>query len=966
MPNAKFWNPCRDIYQKLLSLGVVLHTQWKSRRYNLEADELCNAALDRRQPDATVLSPTTRASIQLDTLLPRVLHHVETNKRFVIRTLPHELSKVWVSSLATILCDPLVSDDFRRQLFFIAPHLISAYHTHFRTAEHFKLLKCHISSLADPEYLRQTLEDILQPQSKRPSTATCTEEQRINTLASRGLFQRIVKDENISVADPASIPQTKVEAMFPAGPLPKKLPTSKTRSITMTYTDICAAARHMGRGKAAGLSGWTRELFMPLLHTSNTNFHAVLSDFFTIIINVTRLSPEEEALVTSSWLCLLTYKNKPGKTRPICIRDFISKLSWTHLISTNKDIRPLVSGSSYRKKGGCAAVALALQTLLDSDRFFMSMDMSNAFNQCNRQRVFDYVLSRGDLYFDMFPFLNLFYAEITLVHAFAFNGNILYTLRCSVGSAQGCTSGPFFFHLCVLPINLQLPQSVLNVADDIYLVEPDNACVDTFFELLQASHLHINSDKGCHIIGSRQALGRTAPLIAHLRQHHSIDPIPWHQPFQSLGTMLIPDWPLVVNQKAKYLQPALDAICCLTRKKLIALQSFDCTLQIKFLTLRAMQFFVLYIIQSVSHYLLTDVCKYIETLFRDTLENVAEFSIPCNRIHLLFKPLVVGGLGFIPFTDMSQTLRTNSESYLGAIMNGLSIPHQFTQLPHRSLEWIWNSITAADCEPTSRTRRTHTPTFAERAYCSWLSCWPNLKIRKFEDAEFRIGLQHILREFPSAPTTCISKRKGTFDYRTVSSADRHEHFLSCGRCGSACYHHRHECVLCEVVSAAKHHLYVVTKNPANMPVPGKQHGGPDLLLTPARGGCLVGDVAIASTSRSYHMNAIFNKKMKQYKTFSPAIRGTTFPFVMNTSGALHKKTIQILRDNSMSEAFIRDASINSQCALIKAIAHSFFRLFVRPSDTILNEIEEDDQPVDTDSDATSEEDDDDRLQLPTQ
>ena len=296
-----------------------------------------------------------------------------------------------------------------------------------------------------------------------------------------------------------------------------------------------------------------------------------------------------------------------------------------------------------------------------------------------------------------------------------------------------------------------------------------------------------------------------------MQRSHSIDPILWPQPFQSLGTMLIPDWTLVINQKAKYLQPSLDAICALTRKKLIALQSFDCTMQIKFLTLRAMQFFALYIIQSVSHYLLTDVCKHLETLFRDTLENISGITIPLNRIHLLFKPLEVGGLGFIPFTDMSKILRTNSESYLGAIMNGLSIPHLFTPLPHRSLNWIWSSITASECEPPSRTKRSKTPNFAERSQSSWLSCWPNLKIRKFENSDFRLGLQHLLCEFPSAPTTFISKRKGIFDFRTASSAERHEHFLTCGRCGSACYHHRHECVLCEVISASKHHLHVVTK-----------------------------------------------------------------------------------------------------------------------------------------------------------
>ena len=125
-----------------------------------------------------------------------------------------------------------------------------------------------------------------------------------------------------------------------------------------------------------------------------------------------------------------------------------------------------------------------------------------------------------------------------------------------------------------------------------------------------------------------------------------------------------------------------------------------------------------------------------------------------------------------------------------------------------------------------------------------------------------------------------------------------------------------------------------------MPVPGKQLGGPDFLLTPQRTGVLVGDVAI--TTGIPTMSSVFSRKLTQYETFSPTVHGTTFPFVLNTRGALHSKTLKILRDNSFPEPYIRDVSVNCQCALIKAIASSFFRLAVRPSDTAV--------PIDDDDD----------------
>jgi hypothetical protein len=142
----------------------------------------------------------------------------------------------------------------------------------------------------------------------------------------------------------------------------------------------------------------------------------------------------------------------------------------------------------------------------------------------------------------------------------------------------------------------------------------------------------------------------------------------------------------------------------------------------------------------------------------------------------------------------------------------------------------------------------------------------------------------------------------------------------------------------ELVKTAKYHAVVAEANPRNMPVPGKTKGGPDFLFyagSTLNSSSFVGDVAISSSSR---MGTVFGKKMRTYANFSPLINGVTLPFVMNTRGAICYKTMSILEKLHVTKSFIIDVVINSQCALFKALAASFFRLSVRPSDDEFNSL----------------------------
>ena len=99
--------------------------------------------------------------------------------------------------------------------------------------------------------------------------------------------------------------------------------------------------------------------------------------------------------------------------------------SFAILIAQVADENLSSNGSSFGSRGGCAAVAKTLQAVLDDDRFVVSLDATNAFNEAHRQEAFLYIQSRGPRYHVLLPLLNLFYASKTRVILFDHQGAII-------------------------------------------------------------------------------------------------------------------------------------------------------------------------------------------------------------------------------------------------------------------------------------------------------------------------------------------------------------------------------------------------------------------------------------------------------------------------------------------------------------------------------------------------------------
>ena len=66
---AAAWAKLRTEYEKLIALGYSIKWEWIPRMQNREADELCNAALDQREPNNQVKSATCVNPVSTEQLL---------------------------------------------------------------------------------------------------------------------------------------------------------------------------------------------------------------------------------------------------------------------------------------------------------------------------------------------------------------------------------------------------------------------------------------------------------------------------------------------------------------------------------------------------------------------------------------------------------------------------------------------------------------------------------------------------------------------------------------------------------------------------------------------------------------------------------------------------------------------------------------------------------------------------------
>jgi ribonuclease HI len=391
--NGPLWKKLKDQLEFARMENLVLHWQWVPRSQNTAPDEMCNAAMDGRVIDTSKahLDCTTASTAEIQRSIFIAADHILTFRQRSLSFLPKELFAILSAVIASFLALP-VSDEAKRVIFMIAPMIVSAHQSRISSRKDFKSLRSHLTMLLDRQYLFQTLLFLAQKRQTTTPRSEPNEEKRIRGLVYRGLLDKIVqKDDNIAAitgdafqADRDSF-VNKLTALFPQRDLPE--PLVAIESCEWDFTDVVSCVSRLKRGKAPGLSGWVRELLLPVVTSLPFAQRPIVCQFFERW-STGSVSPIERRLLTDGVLTLLQDKST-GKLRPIVQRDCLAKILWLHalrrVIPLDKNLTG--HGSSFARSDGCIQVVHAIQSALHRGLTIVSLDAKNAFNSICRHAL---------------------------------------------------------------------------------------------------------------------------------------------------------------------------------------------------------------------------------------------------------------------------------------------------------------------------------------------------------------------------------------------------------------------------------------------------------------------------------------------------------------------------------------------------------------------------------------------------
>lgn len=464
IPNFDRLAECGALVRTLLSRpGVSTTYAFHRRRYNAAPDELCNAYLDKREPELAKLGRVARVAFDesvFDTAIDW------PSRRF----LPRELFAEWRRVIALLVADCVSERDM--MLVLMAPRLLLSFLPRHRYAAHF-------AQFQSREDVVQYVADLVPlPRTPEPSTL----DERVRRFLHEGTPGKAL--------DAVIAPATTVEAtteitsrLWPqtasSPPLDLRVPAC---GDTLQALDIqlmqLIAVRRLRNKKAADAGGWTKELLLaagiptvfPLLNLMYTRF--------------AQMPERVRRLITTDRGLLL---NQGPKVRPASVGSLWAKLWWHHQLCRYSF--PLLPNQIP------AADATAVLNQMVRRGPVLKTDCSNAFHSVERYIIRDQLVQLKLNH--LFQLWTIFYASPTTIRFRRAAGPLSITL--TRGVRAGCVSAVWLFQLAMREPLLYIEKHVarpLAVVDDIYI--PATAeCVPQISPALRAIGLSLNESKTC-------------------------------------------------------------------------------------------------------------------------------------------------------------------------------------------------------------------------------------------------------------------------------------------------------------------------------------------------------------------------------------------------------------------------------------------------------------------------------------
>lgn len=886
--NSSLWQNVQATWLELLTMGYCVTMEWVPRFKNKEADELANAVLDRRSPDTNITSQTGSAQ-DWDTLLQAAVSRLQLTRLRTVRNIPTGLQQHWKSFIHMIAATPGWSEANRVALLTIAPHLASCIGTKISNREDFKLFRTHLTLLHDEEYLRNALQSIATPATPHPAQTSQPNPGQPafpTSLIRRRAYAQVLRDS----FKPHTVPDLQtINALFPVSPLPEPLHIPESAPPTqITHHEILNACLRSAKDKSPSLSGWSRELLLPLLLGEGEAIRALFCRIMTLISNNALPHALRKILTAIPSLFI----PNGDKLRPIGLRDYFTKLAFRIVMdrTASRDTNLQQTTSCFLKPGGAGILPIVVQAALDQNETVVAVDSTNAFNCVSRHPAFAYFKSHVAIYQELFPLLNMLYTNPTQLLIFDQSGTRVLTHEQTSGTVQGCSSATWFF-TCAIMNNVLVPNKghTISFIDDIYIIRNAHQHFPVVQAQLASCNLTVNPTK-------TRALS-PKPLhdsLAHLKHVTTVAKV--------AGAHVL----VSRTCSSEAINTATAHISANHTSVMQRIITLNVPLQFKLA------------LQQYTHwkYLYTATHSTSEAI-RNTLSSIDEQSlatfssltrIPSINLQVrFFNPTEDGGLGILPLSALQQQLHAHALIHAAPLLRKLNLPLGPipSALPIKAL-WAVHSVNTGMKIP--------------RLNSSLFAAPP--RFHNLDDEEFIFGVGLLIGYMNPIKYKC--KHDTTTDLNNKQPAEVFEHITSCSSCGAPAYHARHREVLSSFHSACKRHHISAEVNPKDLPRVDNSKGGPDIMVWSGRN-WYTGDVVIGK-----NLNASYTRKMRLYSKFAVITKSETFPIALDITGRFHKSTWNtILNLAKSTHGFVSNLNEQVQMSLIRGQHQGYRRLIIR-------------------------------------
>ncbi len=499
-------------------------------------------------------------------------------------------------------------------------------------------------------------------------------------------------------------------------------------------------------------------------------------------------------------------------------------------------------------------------------------------------------------------------------HVYYHNGVIHKTYISTAGTHQGCVSATWFYAIATLLTAKKHRAHSVQVADDVHIIGVEN--VDEVAHDYALLNQQIIGEKTC--ILTQHPTQTKVP--DSLRNKEVTD-----KPVRTLGGVLIP------STKRKDEIECIKPVMLRIKQKHELLRAANTSVQVKTLILRSIQWDVLYYAQvfppSFAEPFFTLVDE--ETLNTFIQLTGIEKSVLTHQFNL---PLEVGGLGFLPWQLISILVRQqnlvkcHNICSIAKLRTPAAPPTNDMSMPSIQAAWICIfKDTINGVQHFDQLSLTDRMFLKNTGFQSWMRCLPTKKEYVLSDTEFigtlRLRLDCIKPFSYSCPISGINLESLTPSIFT-------KHIQSCSHCNGPLLYRRHDsCKFILKKCCSDHGIYATILKANEMPLPGNNKGGPDVIISATKlYACdvkVVGDTLPYETSS--RLTSKFTTTISWYKDYANQTGLTTAPFVMNAHGIIEARTMQIIESWSEiadnKHGFINDVVMSVQFTVHRAMQH---------------------------------------------